>query len=139
MNAAYIENPGAVEYTTGHKLPKHNGPVSVLTATSSASAAKVARLAFPDYTKADHEAAAVLHRKLAEGHDASWSSSRHLAHLEAFGCAPSVTDYRISGIGRDEYSDAWKAKLRTHAHTASAHRACAAAHFGAAKLRNLAR
>ena len=67
--------------------------------------------------------------------DKQWSKEADKASQETFGRPFGTSDYKISGIGREEFSSAAKDKLRDLAHTSAEHKEAAAAHWYAAGKR----
>lgn len=67
----------------------------------------------------------------------SWAAEADAAALEAFGRPLLATDYRISGIACEEFSEARKNLLREHARSRGQHRSLAAIHAAAANSRRL--
>lgn len=125
-------------YNARIKLPKYNGPQSVLSAHGSDSG-KLLTTRLPGWTKDDHEKAADAHEKEAARLEKEWGDLADKAAMATWGRKWQVTDYRISGVGSDEFADEWKDKLRAAAHGKSAHGGAAYAHRAAAKLRRVPR
>lgn len=123
-------------YHEHEKYPKYNRTISPLSGIGS-DGGKLLRNRLPDYTKQDHLDAAAHHKDMAEFHRQEWAKQQKAAHHEAFGKDPESTDYSIAGIGKDEYSDHHKDRLRHHAHAISTHSSAAYAHEQASHLRNL--
>ncbi len=98
--------------------------------------AKIVISLFPEWTKEDHLAAAAKHEKDADKMDEQWGKLRDEAHKKTFGKSVEFHDYKISGIGREEYPAEMKDKLRELAHGSSAAKALSYAHATAAKLVN---
>lgn len=115
-------------YTKKQKFPKYNVPISPISAHSSADGAKILKSRLSGWTKEDHLAAAEYHEEQSKKKDADWGKTREKAHKDVFGTDPGFSDYKVSGIGRDEYSDKDKAKLRKLAAEASSHKSVAAVH-----------
>ena len=120
------------------KLPKYNVKVSPLSAHGSDGGKLLARR-LPDWTKADHLAAAAEHEKLAAQMDKQWNVEVNAAAQSAWGRDYVASDYRISGIASDEFSSKHKDELRRLAHTATAHKEAAQVHKMAARTRGLAK
>lgn len=57
--------------------------------------------------------------RLAERSRRAWSREAERAALETFGRPWQFTDYRISGIGSDQFTDERKERLRFLAHRRS--------------------
>jgi hypothetical protein len=120
------------------KLPKYNVKVSPLSAHGS-DGGKLLAKRLPGWTRADHTAAALHHEEKAQEMQADHSRLLDVAARETWGRDFEPTDYRISGIGSDEFSAKHKDELRRLAHTSSAHKDAAHAHKAAAKMRSLAK
>lgn len=120
------------------KLPKYNAKVSPLSAHGS-DGGKLLAKRLPGWTRADHTAAAIHHEEKAQEMQADHSRLLDVAARETWGRDFEPTDYKISGIGSDEFSAKHKDELRRLAHTSSAHKDAAHAHRAAAKMRSLAK
>jgi hypothetical protein len=120
------------------KLPKYNGKVSPLSAHGS-DGGKLLAKRLPGWTRADHTAAALHHEEKAQEMQADHSRLLDVAARETWGRDFEPTDYKISGIGSDEFSAKHKEELRRLAHTSSAHKDAARAHKMAARMRSLAK
>lgn len=121
-------------YTMRRKVRGFSVPLNVLCAPA-ADVGRLLRRALPAWTKADHIAAARFWLREQDRAREQWSQTRREAHLAAFLCEPTATDYKVSGIGREEYSAAYKEGLRYWAHRAGAAGNAAFAHFKASGLR----
>lgn len=125
---------GDVAYTKGYTFPKITGEISpVRPGPSTDKAAKALHLNLPDWTKQDHLDAARAHAEAAETADREWGRVRDAEHQRVFGTKPEFTDYKVSGIGRSEYSEKGKARLRALAGGRSRHTDLAHAHAHAAR------
>jgi hypothetical protein len=71
-----------------------------------------------------YELAQKHHAKAAEA-EAAWGEHADKAAQAAFGRKFEFGDYRVAGVGREEFSDEHKGALRTLARTKSAHRVVA--------------
>lgn len=101
----------------------YNGPVSLIDLSRHGDRSRLRRYArqlFAGWLCADHCAASDAFTAEACELDAAWASLADRAHLAAFSVARGLFDYRISGIGRDEYSATAKDQLRHIAHRATA-------------------
>lgn len=116
-------------YTKSEKVAKWNVAVHPLMDRDVGGRQLKQRL--PGWSKSDHEDAAKAHMQAAGEHASAWSDEQSKAHRETFGKEPEFHDYRVSGIGRDEYSEESKDALRNHAHSKSAHTSAAHAHWKA--------
>jgi len=117
-------------YTRSEKVPKWNVPVSPLRDRDVGGRQLKQRL--PEFSKADHEHAAKAHMEAASEHEKAWGETQDKAHKETFGKKPEFHDYRVSGVGRDEYSEEHKDALRHHALSKTDHMSAAHAHWKAA-------
>ncbi len=122
-------------YSTPVKLPGYNGKTTVHQASSSRDAANILIRNNPQWSKADHAKLADQHQKAADAHGDAWSKRIDQAHQETFGKPHSPADYKVSGIGSDEYSAEHKTALRTHAQSKTKHQTLADAHLAASKSR----
>lgn len=120
-------------YRKQFKLPKRSGTVSIFNAHGDEG--KIAIYLFPEWTKEDHLAAAARFKKLADKYSKEWAKAADEAHKKAFdGKEREFHDYKVSGIGRDEYAEDDKNKLRKLNRNAFDAKALAKAHEKAAKL-----
>lgn len=117
------------------KLRGYNAAVNVHQAVSVKDRAKLLMQHHPAWTHDDHKRLAEQHRAAATHHQTEHSKAFHKAIRDKFGRDPSLSegDYKISTIGRDDFDDATKEKLREHGHAGSAHSRLAEAHAEAAK------
>lgn len=120
-------------YHRAVKLPKYNGKVTVFHTHSSADGARVLRSVNPSWTKEDHRNLADLHAIAAAQHCMRHSVLLHEAAQETFGRSFQVTDYKISAIGSDRFSDEKKAELRKAARAHTYHELVARAHSRATR------
>lgn len=116
------------------RLPKCAGEVCVLTAHHSGY--KVLIRLKPEWTKEDHERLDATHTDLKLALRAAWGHEFEAACQETFGRPSEIGDYKISGIGRSEFTEERKDRLRTLAHSDSKHSTIGAAHSEAARHRN---
>lgn len=123
-------------YTQGYKFPKITGEISPVRSVGFyREAAKALRRNLPDWTAQDHADAATAHALAGNRADREWGTVRDAEHQRVFKKSAEFTDYKISGIGRDEYSPKVKDRLRALAHGASQHHGLHGAHDLAAKVR----
>lgn len=120
-------------YLAARKLRGYRYPVIPTGACTNSDAGKILILNNPAWSKADHLELAVLHRKAADHSAACWTKIADAASMAAFGRPYEITDYKISAIARDEFSEEHKRLLRHHALAGSNHRLLACAHEAAAK------
>lgn len=121
-------------YTTPVKLPKWNYAVTAHGAGDTAAGAKILRRLNPSWTKADHARLAGEHGEAAKQHRAAWEKRADQAAQRTFGRPFEFGDYRVSGIGREEFSDLDKDALRHHAHSEGKHKSLALIHAHAARF-----
>ncbi len=121
-------------YTRGYKFPKTSGLVTPLTNHFQAATALLYNT--PGWTKDDHLSAAGKQAKLAKKLEKRWGSAWDKAHMKTFGKKPGMWDYKVSGIGRSEYSEADKNILRKLAHEVSDRRVLSRVHEIAASRVN---
>ncbi len=125
-------------YTRGYKFGSQRVYVTPLTSGAWNSQAVIALLRnTPTWTKSDHQDVAAKHKKTAQKFERLWGKTQDAAHMERFGRKATMADYRVSGIGRDDYSEAKKNLLRKLARAISDHNILAAHHAAAAKKRGL--
>lgn len=124
-------------YRARVRLRGYNHAVSAAGAVSARDAANVLITANPAWTRQDHRRIAHEHQQAEAYRRRAWGEEADAAAQEAFARPYRFTDYRVSGIACEEFSDSHKAMLREHAHSASAHSALAAAHRAAAHSRRL--
>jgi hypothetical protein len=100
------------------KLRYYNRSANVFSAVSVADAVKVLRKAHPELYEMDVEKHLHLSHAFAlraRAHDGAWRRLVNAAAQEAFGRPFRITDYKISGIASDAFSEHFKAALRRHA------------------------
>lgn len=95
--------------------------------------ARMLRALLPLWDKVAHTKLAQNYLARAGAHDALVIWLRELACLETFGRPFEFTDYKVSAIGRDEFSEERKNQIRYHAHTATDLRELARAHAWCAR------
>ncbi len=130
-----IPSLNSTSYLREHKFPKMNcaiGPMS----HHHQVAGKALKRNLPDWTKDDHIEAAHYHMHAYERADNEWERVIRIAHQAACKRKWTIFDYRISGIGRDEYSEQHKDRLRQLTRAGAAHYKLAFAHLYAAGLRS---
>ncbi|HDR9103380.1 TPA: hypothetical protein QDB04_000099 [Burkholderia vietnamiensis] len=125
-------------YHAAIRLPKYNGAVTVLQAVTTTDAARVLRANHPEWTQADHYQLASLHATEAAKQEMRYSKLLDAAAHETFGRPFAVTDYRISAIGSELFSEEKKVELRQAAYAKSNHKVIAMAHLQAARARRIA-
>lgn len=117
------------------KLRGYNCAVTAASAFLPRDGARVLKRANPAWSQDEHLELAHLHRAESERLDALHGQLLDEAHQVTFGCAREVHDYRISAIGRDEYPETFKQRLRESAHGATRHSRLSWAHLAAGNRR----
>lgn len=121
-------------YNTPYKVAKRNGGPQTArhyaVRSDTEAAAKTIRAFAPRWSQADHRRLARAHERLSKHYDIQWSRVADEAAQAAFGRPFNVLkgDYKISGIGREEFSPAHKAQLRNLAHRGTDHKALSRVH-----------
>jgi hypothetical protein len=130
-----IPSPSALVYKSHFKLPKYNGLATIFTPSlGTTAAAKILISLFPSWSKEDHLRAAAKFSRMETKYDEKWAEAQKAAHNKKFGKDPQFADYKVSGIGRDEYAEDDKKVLRKLAHSKSKASILAWAHKAAAKM-----
>lgn len=114
----------------------HTFAVCVMSVLSPSTGVRLLKRFLPSATRSWHATMAELHAKKAIEHRDSWSSVADEAAMQAFGRKFQIYDYRISGIGRDEFAEEHKDALRLHAHSQGKHHRLAVLHHMAAGHRH---
>lgn len=120
-SARWKKNPGPLRhlpknvmdkvYRERVKLRGYNGPVSVMSAHGS-DAGKILRKLHPEMTREEHLSYVAKYRKRAQALSALYSNLLNRAARQTWGRPWQTTDYRVSGIGSDEFSAPMKKRLR---------------------------
>jgi len=120
-SSAYRSNPSHIRalpknvtdktYTERVKLRGYNGPVTVFSA-HGADAGKILRKLHPEATKAEHLSLAAKYQKRAYQMDALYGRLLNRAARQTWGRDWRTSDYRVSGIGSNEFSASMKKRLR---------------------------
>lgn len=131
--AQLVKHLDNLAYHQRVKLRGYNSSITVFQATSPRDAARVLKRLKPDWTPAEHTALAEAHEAEAAAQEKAWNALLNEAAMATFGRPFAFTDYRISAIGRDEFSDEHKQKIRFAAHAANYHKQAARAHAQAAR------
>jgi hypothetical protein len=97
---------------------------------------RVLKKKLPGFTKQDHLDAAAHHASRAKKLSGKWSDRQDAAHNSTFGNSAGFDDYKVSGVGREEYGEKDKSRLRTLARASSDSRRLAASHWKAAGKRS---
>ena len=130
------ETLGHPAYQAQIRIPGYNYPgsrVTVFQAVTVADAAKVLVKANPAWSREDHRNLAEDHQRSWRECGAKWNEVANEAAHSTFGREFLLTDYRISGIAREEFSEGDKKALRDLAGRRGRHMRLAAAHLFAAK------
>lgn len=114
---------GTLGYTRGVNVPCCVVPLD---------AARLLKRLAPETSKEEHADHAVRHAIVAGALSALWGELADAAMMRLKGRTFSAGDYRISGIGREEFSDDEKALLRKCAQDSSTHASLSTAHHIAA-------
>lgn len=101
---------------------------SVMSAMTSKQMRKALRREHPAMSRGEHAAASVNHNKKAQRCDVLWGRIADKASREVFGRPFGLGDYRVSGVGRDEFSERHKNMLRKIARQGDMHRRYAHVH-----------
>ena len=133
---AFLPDLHQEAYLHPRRLPLYNYPTTVFQACSARDGARILIQNNPSWTADDHRRLAQECAKARDYHDAAWNETLDEASMEAFGRPYQVTDYRISGIARNDYSEPHKEILRFHAHSGTKFRVLEAVHESAAKVRS---
>lgn len=124
-------------YKASVKLRGYSRETTAAHAVTPQDGAKVFVRVMPAWSRQDHARLAILHHGAAKFHEKKWSDVANHAAMAAFGRPYQITDYRISAIASEQFSDTEKTRLREHAHSASYHLALAAAHNCASRMRSV--
>jgi phosphoenolpyruvate-protein kinase (PTS system EI component) len=111
-------------------------PGNAVSMGSPAVARKMMHERFPGWTREQHKRAAVEFKKMKEALDEKWLVLANAAAQDKWGRPWSIFDYKISGIGSDEFTKEYKDKLRENAQKAAAASRAALAHEAAATGRS---
>lgn len=122
-------------YHVAIKLRGYNHKVTVFQAVSDGDAATILKRLKQDWTQKDHLRLAKLHAEAVERMQKDWNRVADTAALDTFGRPFLFGDYKISGIGREEFSEEHKSQLRFAAHAATYHGVLHRAHLRAARRR----
>lgn len=146
VRSGYKRNPSHIRpmpknvtdktYTERVKLRGYNGPVSVFSA-HGADAGKVLRKLHPEMTREEHLAIAAKYRKRGYQMDTLYANLLNRAARQTWGRPWRTSDYRVSGIGSDEFSASMKKRLRDVVTLMNAYSRAYRAHEYAAGKRNV--
>lgn len=118
------------------KLRGYNGQPSVMSAHGK-DAGDILIALQPDMSKSQHAQRSREFESLADRLQDMYDQALDDAAQETWGRDFQVTDYRVSGIGSDEFSDTHKTRLRTLAQSLSAAKTISTAHGYASKSRRI--
>lgn len=127
----------AQQYRAWRRWQRNTVLDRVLSSTSDRKAANVLIKAHPEWSRFDHRLLAELHDHAGKLQQEAYHRALDEAAIATFGRPFRFGDYRICCIGREEFSDDWKAVLRYHGYTGPKHRLLAAAHRAACRSRRL--
>jgi hypothetical protein len=123
-------------YRTRVKVRGYNGHPTVMSAHGKDSGDILIQLT-PDMSKAQHAQKAREFKALSETLQKKYEEAQDAAAQDTWGRDFQVTDYRVSGIGSDEFSEKHKDTLRMLAHGLSAAKTISEAHEYASKSRRI--
>ena len=116
-------------HTQEHKKRTYTRPVSVLSACSLGDAKKLMRKALPAVERAEHAQFAEMFANAAREARTEWGVVFDAAVVSTFGRTSNFHDYKVSGIGREEFPEATKARLRELAQNVTKFSHMAMTHF----------
>lgn len=108
-------NPLDDVYTRQEKVAKISVPVSPGQAVfynATNAARMMMQKRFPDWTKEQHAAAVAILEKMEQDNKKEWADIADEAAQETWGRPWRAFDYKVSGIGSDEFSKEFKDRLR---------------------------
>jgi len=111
-------DPLADVYTRQEKVAKISVPVSPGQAASYGSkdaVRKMMRERFPGWTKQQHLAAVATLDKMKQDNEKEWGKIADEAAQATWGRPWQAWDYKVSGIGSDEFAKEFKDRLRANA------------------------
>lgn len=129
MNAISLAQPA---YTTAVKLRGYTAHRTVLGMTTIQDSARALRRLAPAWSKTDHLGLAQAHAQQFEQFEQQYNQTLDEAAQATFGRPFQFHDYRVSAIGREEFSEAHKCALRQLRRQAQDHKTLARAHWAAA-------
>jgi len=119
----------ALQRISGHRR-------SVLSAVTASDGLKLLKRQLPALSRAEHLQLCHLHATAVIQHRDAWSNVADEAAMQTFGRAFCFTDYKISGIASDSFSETHKERLRHHCHCRSNHAVLTVYHYMAAGHRH---
>jgi hypothetical protein len=123
-------------YSTPVKIRGYSGAITVTSAHGKDAGDVLIKLR-PDMTRAEHAQLARKFEPMAKSLQKEWEDTLNDAAMETWGRSWQVFDYKISGIGSDEFSDKYKNKLRYLAQASTKAKSIALAHTYASKSRRI--
>lgn len=117
-----LKTLNAMAYSTRARVYGYAYKPTVFSVVTAQGAAKIINQQIIGWTKEDARRMSKFHQEEAARKEALWYKKREEAHMRVFGVEPTFLDYKISGIGRDEYSEEDKNFLRACAHDGSRHK-----------------
>jgi hypothetical protein len=124
-------------YNTPVRVRGYNGQPTVYQIHDHKDAANALIALRPEVSRAEHAQLARKFEALADFCRKEWSKVADAAAMETWGRPFQFHDYRISGIGSDEFSREFKEDLRALAHGEGKAKRLTRAHEAAAKSRRL--
>jgi len=114
------------------KLRLYNCHTDVFQASNPRDAARILRRLKPDWTRDEHLELSQRHGEAAILQSKRYAELLDVAAQATFGRRFEFTDYKISAIGSEEFSEPHKVALRFTSRAATNHRTLARAHAAAA-------
>lgn len=126
-------------YSDKVKIIGFRHKVTALNVPTTADAGAVLKRTCIGWTKDQHKEAAKWHKEQAKAKQKQWAILADKAALAAWGRKFQATDYRISGIGSDDFTPGYKDELRRLAQEQGKHWRLEAAHNYVARWFKLGR
>jgi hypothetical protein len=120
-------------YTSRIKLPKWNCRTTALASHSDITAAKIITKFRPELNQQSHLMIASYHLARSKKLFDIWNKVVNRAAQETFGRPWRIKDYKVSGIGSDDFAERHKRVLRHCIHRAYEHQDMSHAHTVLAK------
>lgn len=134
MESYQLLNIGAYTMTARRGFGGCTYQPSVLTSHDPYTAKRLLRKFMPCASKADHVNYAIAHAEARATADAFWSGLVDIEFKVIFGRDFHASDYKISGIAREEFSDVVKNRLREFSGASSKHGSLCIYHLMASGL-----
>lgn len=107
-------------YRREFKVDRGRYRVSINTVHGTKHTRKMMRALFPGWSKEQHVQRLIELSRMVHVAGGVWGRIAKKAHLETFGTTQrTIGDYRVSGVGRDEYPERLKGRLRIAARAES--------------------